>query len=78
MYPRQDTQAFNHYLGKFLENVTANKTKLTILGDINIDLNKSNPVSHEYLNTLSSVGFNALIKGTGGGQAQKSEVVLFV
>ena len=60
-HPRSDTRAFNNYLGEFLENVTANKTKLTILGDLNIDINKSNPVSHEYINTLSSVGFSPLI-----------------
>lgn len=31
------------------------------MGDINIDLNKTNPVSTEYINTLSSCGFSVLI-----------------
>ena len=34
---------------------------MTILGDLNIDLSKTNPVSKEYLNTLTSLGFSLLI-----------------
>ena len=48
-------------MGKFLENFAARGTSLTIMGDINVDLNKSNVVSNEYINTLNSLGFSALI-----------------
>ena len=46
-HPNHNPRLFNSYLGEFLENFTARNTKLTILGDINIDLNKSNVVSNE-------------------------------
>ena len=31
------------------------------MGDINVDLNKSNVVSNEYIKTITSLGFSALI-----------------
>ena len=34
---------------------------MTILADININLNKSNVVSNEYMSTLTSAGFTTLI-----------------
>ena len=60
-HPGRNARLFNTYLGEFLEMFTERKTKLTILGDININLNKSNVVSNEYMTTLTSVGFNTLI-----------------
>ena len=60
-HPGKYARPFTSYLGEFLENFTARGTKLTIFGDINIDLNKSNVVSNDYINTLSSVGFSPLI-----------------
>ena len=60
-HPDKNSRLFNAYLGEFLEQFTERKTKLTILGDININLNKSNVVSNEYMSTLTSVGFTTLI-----------------
>ena len=60
-HPIDYARPFTTYLGEFLETFTTRKTKLTLLGDINIDLNKSNPVSTEYLNTINSAGFSTLI-----------------
>ena len=60
-HPCYNTSSFNSYLGEFLENFTSRKTKLTILGDVNIDLNKSNPGSNEYVSTINSAGFSTLI-----------------
>ena len=56
-----NARLFNSYLGEFLELFTERGVKLTIMGDINIDLNKTNPVSSEYVSTLSSLGFSLLI-----------------
>merc|ERR1712050_351952 len=60
-HPIKNARAFNQKFGEFLEDFTARKTSLTILGDINIDLNKSNVASNEYINTINSVGFSPLI-----------------
>ena len=60
-HPGYCARSFCSYLGEFLEIYAANGTKLTILGDINIDLNKTNVISNEYINTLSSLGFSVLI-----------------
>ena len=60
-HPGRNACLFNTYLGEFLEMFTERKTKLTILGDININLNKANVVSNEYMTTLTSAGFNTLI-----------------
>ena len=48
-------------ISEFLEVFAERGTNLTLLGDINIDLNKTNPASKEYFNTLSSMGFSLLI-----------------
>ena len=48
-------------MGEFLEEFTAKGLGLTIMGDLNIDLNKSNTISNDYIDTIHSVGFNALI-----------------
>ena len=63
MYRHPDTSArpFCNYLGEFLEAFAERGTNLTLLGDINIDLNKTNPASKEYYNTISSMGFSLLI-----------------
>ena len=60
-HPGYYARDFCTYLGEFLETFAVNGTKLTILGDINIDLNKTNVISNEYINTLSSLGFTTLI-----------------
>jgi hypothetical protein len=60
-HPFTNVRPFTSYLGEFLETFTARNTKLTMLGDINIDLNKSNTPSLEYINTIRSVGFSTLI-----------------
>ena len=60
-HPGFNARPFCGYLGEFLELFAERGIKLTILGDINIDLNKTNPVSNEYINTLSSYGFSVLI-----------------
>ena len=60
-HPIDYARPFNNYLGEFLETFTARKTKLTMMGDINIDLNKTNPVSSEYVNTVNSAGFTTMI-----------------
>ena len=60
-HPGRNARLFNTYIGEFLEMFTERKTKLTILGDININLNKANVVSNEYMTTLTSAGFNTLI-----------------
>ena len=60
-HPGHNARPFCGYLGEFLEVFAERSIKLTILGDINIDLNKTNVISNEYLNTLSSLGFSTLI-----------------
>ena len=60
-HPVKNVRLFTSYLGEFLENFAARGVSLTIMGDINIDLNKSNVISNEYINTMSSLGFSALI-----------------
>ena len=60
-HPNYYAKTFNNHLGDFLENFTARGKTLTILGDINVDLNKSNVASNEYINTLNSAGFSTLI-----------------
>ena len=57
-HPGYYAQPFCSYLGEFLEPFAERGVKLTIMGDINIDLNKTNPVSNEYINTLNSYGFS--------------------
>ena len=60
-HPVKNVRLFTSYLGEFLENFASRGTTLTIMGDINVDLNKSNVISNEYINTISSLGFSALI-----------------
>ena len=60
-HPGTSARPFCNYLGEFLEVFAERGTNLTLLGDINIDLNKTNPASKEYFNTLSSMGFSLLI-----------------
>ena len=60
-HPGHSIPLFNDYLGEFLANFTAKNIKLTLFGDINIDLNKSNSSSIDYLKTVNSTGFSALI-----------------
>ena len=60
-HPGHNARLFCSHLGEFLENFASKGTKLTILGDINIDLNKSNVISNEYMNILNSLGFTTLI-----------------
>ena len=60
-HPTKQCRAFSIKLSEFLETFTSRKTKLTILGDINIDLNKSNVASIEYINAVNSAGFAAMI-----------------
>ena len=60
-HPGHNARSFCVYLGEFLENFAQRGTKITILGDINIDLNKSNVIAHEYMNTLTALGFSTLI-----------------
>ena len=60
-HPLPNAKNFNSYLGEFLEYFASNKIKLTIFGDINVDLNKTNRISTEYINTLNSSGFETLI-----------------
>ena len=60
-HPGHNARLFCSYLGEFLELFAERGTKLTIMGDINIDLNKTNVATTEYMNTLSSLGFSLLI-----------------
>ena len=60
-HPGFHARPFCSYLGEFLEIFAENGTNLTILGDLNINLNKNNTISNEYVNTLSSLGFSLLI-----------------
>ena len=60
-HPGSYARPFCNHLGEFLEFFAENGINLTLLGDINIDLSKTNPVSKEYVNTLSSLGFSLLI-----------------
>ena len=52
---------FCSHLREFLEPFAESGTNLTILGDINVDLNKTNPISKDYVNTLNQIGFSLLI-----------------
>ena len=60
-HPHQNVRDFTCYLGEFLEILSSNKVNATILGDTNVDLNKSNLIATEYLNTIHSSGFSELI-----------------
>ena len=60
-HPNFYARPFCSHLGEFLELFAENGTNLTILGDLNIDLGKTNPVTKEYINTLTSLGFSLLI-----------------
>ena len=60
-HPGHNARPFCSYLGEFLEIFSERSVKLTMLGDINIDLNKTNVVTTDYINTLSSLGFSLLI-----------------
>jgi len=60
-HPNHNARLFTSYLRDFLEVFTTKNIKLTLMGDINIDLNKSNLASNEYVNTLHSVGFSTII-----------------
>ena len=57
-----DGNLFNVYLRQFLEEFTDKGTRLTLLGDINLNLlNVNDPVVRDYKNGLNSVGFSPLI-----------------
>ena len=57
-----DANLFNVYLRQFLEEFTDKGVRLTLLGDINLNLLKVNdPVVRDYKNVLNSVGFSPLI-----------------
>ena len=60
-HPNFYARPFCSHMREFLEVFAENGVSLTILGDLNIDLSKTNPVSNEYVNTLSSLGFSLLI-----------------
>ena len=60
-HPGFYARPFCSHLREFLEVFSETGTNLTILGDLNIDLSKTNPVSNEYVNTLTSLGFSLLI-----------------
>ena len=60
-HPGHNARPFCSHLRKCLEIFAERGVKLTILGDINIDLNKTNVVTTDYINTLSSLGFSLLI-----------------
>ena len=60
-HPHEPAHNFTTHLGEFIEHFTATNTKLTILGDINIDLNRTNIESRDYINTLHAAGFSAHI-----------------
>ena len=48
-HPNQYARPFCSYLGEFLEVFAERGIKLTIMGDINIDLNKTNGVTNDDL-----------------------------
>ena len=50
-HPGHNARPFCSYLGEFLEIFSERSVKLTMLGDINIDLNKTNVVTTDYINT---------------------------
>ena len=60
-HPRRNLNTFTSHLGEFLEGFATRGLKLTMMGDFNIDLNKDNTPSNEYMKTLNSLGFSALI-----------------
>ena len=60
-HPGFYARPFCSHLREFLEIFAERGTILTILGDLNIDLSKTNPISNEYVNTLNSLGFSLLI-----------------
>ena len=60
-HPRPNEQAFTSHLEEFLEGFAVRGIKLTIMGDFNINLNQNNIVSREYIKSLHSLGFSALI-----------------
>ena len=60
-HPEKEVQSFTSHLGEFLESFAVRGTKLIIMGDFNINLNKSHVASNEYIKTLHSLGFSALI-----------------
>ena len=60
-HPRPNEQAFTSHLEEFLEGFAVRGIKLTIMGDFNINLNQNSIVSREYIKSLHSLGFSALI-----------------
>ena len=58
-HPVKNVRMFTSYLGEFLENFAVRGASLTLMGDFNVNLNKSNVISNEYINTLNSLGFSA-------------------
>ena len=60
-HPGFYARPFCSHLREFLEPFAESGTNLTILGDINVDLNKTNPISKDYVNTLNQIGFSLLI-----------------
>ena len=60
-HPGHNARPFCSYLGEFLEVFAERGIQLTIMGDINIDMNRTNTLTTEYMNTLSSLGFSLFI-----------------
>ena len=57
-----DANLFNEYLRQFLEKFTDKGIRLTLLGDINLNLlNSHDSAVKDYKNVLNSVGFSPLI-----------------
>ena len=60
-HPVKDINSFTSHLGEFLEGFAVRGTKLTIMGDFNINVNNNSVPANEYMKTLQSLGFSALI-----------------
>ena len=60
-HPGEYARPFCSHLREFLEFFADSGISLTLLGDLNIDLNKTNAITNQYVNTLNSLGFSLLI-----------------
>ena len=60
-HPGEYARPFCSHLREFLEFFADSGISLTLLGDLNIDLSKTNAISNQYVNTLNSLGFSLLI-----------------
>ena len=56
-HPKKNVYSFMSRLEEFLEGFAVCGMKLTMMGDFNINLNKSNVISNEYMKVLHSLGF---------------------